>query len=626
MLAYFYGGKDGVRMSGITGWIDFERVISDQTNIFDGMTERLRARGPDSQGTWVSKHVLLGHCRLIVMDPEGGFQPMMKQIGKKRYVITYDGEIYNFPEIRSQLITLGYSFETQSDTEVLLTAYAEWKENCLNRLNGNFAFAIWDEAEQKLFLARDRLGVKPLFYAIKGSTFLFASELKALLAHPEVPATINEEGLAEVLVMGPARTPGCGIFQDIDECKPATWLQVDRKGVQTGTYWSLVSQKHPDGLNETVLTVRDLFFQAVKKQLISDVPIGAMLSGGLDSSAVSACVSQIFREEDRGPLGTFSVDYEENDRFFQANEFQPNADAPWIERMVQFLQTHHQSVLLPISELIQHLSAALSARDCPGMTDIDASMLLFCKAIKQKVTVVFSGEGADEVFGGYPWFHRQELVACDHFPWARLVDQRVHFLRENIQKRIQPIEYARARYQEALAEVPRLDESPQEARIRELFYLNLTRWMPTLLDRKDRMCMAVGVSARVPFCDNQLIEYVWNIPWQMKTYGNREKGILRAALKGWLPEDVLKRKKSPFPKTHHPLYLKKMVKQVNEMLDDPSSPVFEWIDPKRVRQFVEQDLSKVHLPWFGQLMNVPQLLAYFCQINEWIKKYNVNFK
>ena len=552
---------------------------------------------------------------------------MIKQMGDRRYVITYNGQIYNFRELRLKLLSLGYQFDTQSDTECILAAYAEWKEDCPKYLNGIFAFAIWDEAEQQLFLARDRLGVKPLFYAVKGCTFLFGSEIKSLLAHPKISATIDEEGLAEVLMMGPARTPGCGIFQDMDECKPGMWMKIDRSGVKSHPYWELESREHPDNLAETVATVRDLFIQAVKRQLVSDVPVGTMLSGGLDSSAISACAAQVFHEENRGPLPTFSIDYEENDRFFQSNEFQPHSDAPWVQRMVSFLQTDHHVVLLPISTLLAHLPTALEARDLPGMTDIDASLYLFCKEIKKKATVVLSGECADEIFGGYPWFHREELIHSDTFPWARMVEKRIPFLQEKIKKRIQPLDYVEMRYQEALAEVPRLaEESSEEARMRELFYLNLTRWMPTLLDRQDRMSMGVGLEVRVPFCDHHLIEYVWNIPWSMKKYGNREKGILRKALEGILPPEIIARKKSPFPKTHHPIYLKQMVQQVKQLLNDPSAPIFEWLDPKTIRQFVEQDLTKLHLPWFGQLMNVPQLLAYFLQLNQWIKQYQVVLK
>lgn len=614
-------------MCGITGWVDFQEAISHQTDLLQAMNEKLRDRGPDAEGTWVSKHVALGHRRFILKDPENGDQPMIKEIGGKRYVMTYDGEIYNHRELRSKLISLGYQMNTHSDTEVILTAFAEWKEDCLSYLNGVFAFAIWDETEQTLFLARDRIGVKPLFYVRKERSFLFASEIKSLLSHPLVSSIVNEEGLAELLVLGPARTPGCGVFRDISELKPGMWMRVDRDGVATQPYWKLVSSEHQDSFEDTVVNVRELFYQAVKRQLVSDVPIGTMLSGGLDSSAISACASRMVQEENRGKLSTYSVDYEGNDRFFQSNEFQPNADAPWVQQMVNYLQSDHRVVTLSIPDLIDHLPEACWARDLPGMMDIDTSLLLFCREIRKETKVVLSGECADELFGGYPWFHREELINSRIFPWARLTDQRIPFLTDGIKRKIKPMDYVETRYREALAEVPRLpDESGREARIRELFYLNWTRWMPTLLDRNDRMSMAAGLDVRTPFCDYHLVEYVWNIPWRMKAYGDREKGLLRKALEGILPEEIRMRKKSPYPKTHHPLYLNQMIKQVKQMIAHPSAPIFEWIDRKTLAQFLEQDLTKVHLPWFGQLMNVPQLLAYYYQLNQWIDKYRVTFK
>lgn len=614
-------------MCGITGWIDFEQNISQQTAILEMMNQALATRGPDAEGSWVSKHVALAHRRLCVIDPVGGAQPMIKDVGARRYVITFNGEIYNFPELRAQLISRGYDFDTNSDTECILVAYAEWKDECPKYLNGIFAFAIWDEAAQKLFLARDRMGVKPLFYAKRGSSFLFGSELKSLLVHPKVDPEIDSEGIAEVLMMGPARTPGFGVFRDVYELKPGYAMQVDRQGLHLAPYWELVSREHTDDLETTLETVRELFFQSVKRQLISDVPVGTMLSGGLDSSAISAFAAKVFREENRGPLATYSIDYEGNDQYFQSNEFQPNADSPWVERMVSHLSSEHRVVMLQMPELIDTLSDALVARDLPGMADIDASLLLFCREVKKTSTVVLSGECADEVFGGYPWFHRPELVGADTFPWARLLTKRIPFLTEEIKRRVRPIEYMEAKYQAALAEVPRLpEESAKEARMREIFYLNLTRWMPTLIDRKDRMSMACGLEVRVPFCDHHLVEYVWNIPWSMKTYGGREKGLLRQALKGMLPDDVLYRKKSPYPKTHHPLYLQRMKEQVAELVHHPHAPIFDLLDRKAIQQFLAQDLNKVHLPWFGQLMNVPQLLAYFLQLNQWLNDYRVKIK
>jgi asparagine synthase (glutamine-hydrolysing) len=614
-------------MCGIVGWVDFKRDLSVETAVLHEMNSRHAARGPDAEGTWVSKHAVLGHRRLIVIDPEGGVQPMVMQEGERRFVITYNGELYNMPELRLKLQSLGHRLTTRSDTELILAAYAEWGENCPEYLNGIFAFAIWDDHRERLFVARDRIGVKPLFYAKAGSSWLFASEIKALLAHPAVRPAIGDEGIAELLVMGPARTPGIGVFKDILELRAGHCLSLGRDGLKIRPYWELESRHHVDDFDTTVARVRDLFQDAVRRQLVSDVPIGTMLSGGLDSSAISAVAARVFHEEHRGTLHTFSVDYFDNDKHFTVNEFQPNSDGPWVQLMSQRIGSHHHTVMIDNEELIGSLNRAMQARDLPGMADIDASLLLFSREIKKEMTVVLSGECADEVFGGYPWFHREEMVNADTFPWARLVGERIPFISPEVAARIRPLEYVEARYQEALAEVPRLSEdNAEEARMREIFWLNLTRWMPVLLDRKDRMSMAYGLEVRVPFCDHHLVEYVWNIPWSMKSVGQREKGLLRHAMRGILPDEIVERKKSPYPKTHHPDYLATMQREVLRLTEDRSAPVFQLLDRKAVRQFAEQDLRKKHLPWFGQLMNVPALLAYWLQLNEWLVRYKVEIR
>ena len=614
-------------MSGITGWIDFTKDLTREKDILCRMNETLKARGPDAEGVWFSKHAALGHRRLIVVDPEGGIQPMIKNVDGNRFVITYNGRIYNAEELRLKLLSLGHVLHNRSDAGLILAAYLEWGEDCPKYLNGVFAFVIWDEKKQACFAARDRLGAKPFFYTKTKDSFLFGSELKAVLAHPSVEPVLDDEGLAEVLVMGPARTPGCGVFKDIDELRPGHVLRYDRNGLKTWSYWELKSRHHEEDLETTAERVRELFQNAVKRQLTSDVAVGSMLSGGLDSSAIAACAAQVYKEDNRGPLYTFSVDYIDNEKYFHVNEFQPNADAPWVKVMTETIGSEHHEILLDNHELFQRILHAMEARDLPGMADVDASMLLFAREIKKEMTVVLSGESADELFGGYPWFFREEMVNADTFPWARLVEKRIPFISSEIKKRIQPLDYVEARYQEALSEVPRLSEAhTHEARMREMFYLNLTRWMPTLLDRNDRMSMAFGLEVRVPFCDHHLVEYVWNIPWSMKKYGNREKGLLRYALKDLLPKKIVERKKSPYPKTHHPDYLRLMKKQIREILDLPSAPLFQLLDKKKVEDFMNQDLTQLHLPWFGQLMNVPALLAYWWQINEWMKRYKIAIK
>ncbi|HET7559710.1 MAG TPA: asparagine synthase (glutamine-hydrolyzing) [Limnochordia bacterium] len=610
-------------MCGIAGWIDWERDLTERRRIVEAMGQTLVCRGPDAEGSWISPRAAFAHRRLIVVDPAGGGQPMVRTRGGHAFVIAYNGELYNTNELRSELVADGYVFRGHSDTEVLLSAFMAWGPACAQRLNGIFAFAIWDEAEQRLFAARDRLGVKPFFFAERGRGLLFGSELKALLAHPEVEPAIDKEGLAEIFAIGPARTPGHGVFIGVHELKPGYSLHYSRGGLQVQPYWRLVSAPHEESLEATITGVRDRFQDAVTRQLVSDVPVCTLLSGGLDSSAITACAAAAYRASELGPLDTFSVDYEGNDRHFKANEFQPDADEPWIRRMSEHLQSVHHRIVIDTPQLFGALLPAMRARDLPGMADIDSSLLLFCGAIKREATVALSGECADEIFGGYPWFHRTESLEATTFPWALRQAERERVLSRSLLAEIRLEEYVAARYAEALAEVPRLaGESGLERRIREIFYLTLTRWMPVLLDRKDRMSMAVGLEVRVPFCDHRLVEYVWNIPWAFKCVDGQRKGIFRRAMAGVLPPDVLNRPKSPYPKTHNPNYLRLTRRAVLEVLDDPASPLLPLVDAAEVRRLAQSD-GDFDIPWFGQLMRLPQLFAYLVQVDAWLREYHV---
>lgn len=614
-------------MCGITGWIDWETDLEEQEQCLSSMAQTLSHRGPDAAGLWLSPRAALAHRRLIVVDPQGGGQPMVRRRGEHTYVIVYNGELYNTPELRRALEARGHSFLGRSDTEALLLGFMEWGPACLERLNGIFAFAIWSEAEQSLFLARDRLGVKPLFYAQRGSAFLFGSELKALLAHPLVQPEVDTEGLAEVFALGPARTPGHGVFRHVAELKAGHCLVCDRQGLRPRRYWALESLPHRDDPATTVQRVRELLRDAVERQLVSDVPVCTLLSGGLDSSAITAFATRAFARGSQGHLQTYSVDYLGNETHFQANAFEPDADAPWALRVAGFLGTRHRAVTIDTPQLVEALVAAMEARDLPGMADVDASLLLFCREVKKEATVALSGECADEIFGGYPWFHRAEALAADTFPWFRMMAERSRLLSAELAEMIKPEAYVKERYREALAEVPRLPgESPLEARMREMFYLNLTRWMPTLLDRKDRMSMAVGLEVRVPFCDHRLVEYVWNMPWTLKNCQDQPKGILRQALAGVLPGDVLERRKSPYPKTHNPAYAAAVRGLVLDILEDPTSPLLPFINTAAIREIARRDLASFDLPWFGQLMRGPQLFAHLVQVDAWLRRYRVSVR
>ncbi|MBN2984912.1 asparagine synthase (glutamine-hydrolyzing) [Cohnella algarum] len=615
-------------MCGITGWIDWKVDLTKQANIVEKMTETLQLRGPDASGTWLSRSCAFGHRRLSVMDPLNGAQPMIRPTrtaDDHDCVIVYNGELYNAPELRKELELRGHSFRTTCDTEVLLLSYVEWGPACVDKLNGIFAFAIWRTDEEKLFMARDRLGVKPLFYRREEGRLLFGSEPKAILAHPDVPAEVDGEGLAELFALGPARTPGVGVWRGMSELKPGHCLTYDRDGMKIAAYWRLSSRPHEEDERATAERVGELLDDTVRRQLVSDVPVCTLLSGGLDSSALTALAVRYYGETEQGQVHTYSIDYVDNDKHFTAHDFQPNSDAPWIKRMNEFLGTNHHYVQFDTPELVEALEAAVLAKDVPGMADIDASLYLFCREIKKDATVAISGEAADEVFGGYPWFHRQEALTASTFPWSLSAGLRESVLSPELKAHIRPLDYIADRYAQALGEVPKLQgEDEAAARMRVMSYLNITRFMPTLLDRKDRMSMAAGLEVRVPFCDHRLVEYVFNIPWELKMAGQREKGILRRALEGVLPDDVLYRKKSPYPKTHNPAYLEAVRSLLTERLNDPSSPLLPLIDAEHIRGLVRTADARSHLPWFGQLMSAPQLFAYLLQFDFWLRKYNVS--
>ncbi|WP_026477559.1 asparagine synthase (glutamine-hydrolyzing) [Alkaliphilus transvaalensis] len=613
-------------MCGIVGWVNLREDLREKHKIIENMTRALANRGPDAEDFYVHQNVLFGHRRLTVVDPEGGAQPMTRQLEDKSYTIVYNGELYNTEDLRKELLDEGYKFQSYSDTEVLLTAYIAWGPECIKKFNGIFAFGIWDESEKRLFMARDPLGVKPLFYTQLGNNLLFSSELKALLEHPLVEPILDDEGLMELFGLGPARSLGSGVFKNIYEVPPAYSLLLDETGWKLNRYWQLESRPHNENLETTVEHTRELLVDAIERQLVSDVPVCTFLSGGLDSSAISAVAANAFKRDGKGQLNTYSIDYEENEKYFKANEFQPNADSMWVKKMTQFIGSKHHNIVINIPQLVEALDEAVKANDLPGMADVDSSLYLFCKAVRENATVALSGECADEIFGGYPWFRRQEDIQANTFPWSKATKERKIMLGGNF-KRLPLEEYVAAKYEDTLKEVPRLEgETPEVHRMREISFLNLKWFMITLLNRKDRMSMRNGLEVRVPFADHRLVEYAWNIPLEMKYCDNREKGLLRRALVDILPQEILERKKSPYPKTHHPAYLKAVQRKMKMILQDPSSPILKIIDKHHAWDLVNTGGSSFKKPWFGQLMTGPQLLAYFIQINEWMKEYRVKIK
>jgi len=609
-------------MCGIVGWVDWENDLTGQAALLDRMADRLHQRGPDAKGSWLSSHAALANRRLIVIDPPFGAQPMIYQAGSHSYALTYNGELYNFRELRRELETRGHTFRTQSDTEVLLHTYVEWGEECIQHLNGIFAFGIWDEHKQQLFLARDHLGVKPLFYTQRGSTILFGSELKALLAHPLVPAELDTDGLADVFNFATMHTPGFGVYRDVHEVRPGYQICFERNRTRATQYWALRSAPHTDDLATTVERIRSLLVDTVKRQLIADVPVVSMLSGGLDSSGISALVAREFRRTGE-PLHTYALDFVDSAQHFVPNALHLSLDAPWAERVAEHIESQHHTLIVDTPDLLENLLTPMYAHDLPAMGQAEASLYLLFRTMKQNATVALSGEGADELFGGYSWFHSESALAAPTFPWHTLFNRagganRVSWLSAELEQRIQPEAYMARRYAEAVAEIPRLDgEDALAAKRREMFYMNLTRLLPVMLDRKDRMSMATGFEVRVPFCDYRLVEYVWNVPWELKVADQIEKGILRSAFANVLPEELRSRRKSPYPVSYHPSYAAGVRAWALQILDDANAPVLPFINVPSVRALAEG--RGPGMP--GPLGLSP--LERIIQINTWLTEYHV---
>lgn len=613
-------------MCGIAGFCDFEADLTREsprwTHTLVAMREAIAHRGRDQTGEYLRPHAGLAHTRLSIRDIAGGAQPMARAERGRQCAIVYNGEIYNAAELKAGLKGRGWRFATTCDTEVILLAYMEYGMSFAEKLNGIFALGIWDESEQKLVLCRDNVGVKPLFYSLKGTALVFGSEPKALFRHPAVHPEADMDSFREIFGIGPARTAGCGVFKGVSEVRPGCMAVFDRDGLREKTYWRLEAKPHSDDYERTVEKVSFLLRDAVRRQMVADVPVCSFLSGGVDSSVVTALASNCLQAEG-GQLNTFSFDFAHNDESFCANAFQPSRDRPYVDKVLALYPLKHTYLECDEAELAGLLPAAMRAKDMPGMTDVDASLLYFCALVKRHNKVALTGECADELFGGYPWFYREELFWADGFPWSADISARTALLSEEARRELELCEYVRWRYEASVSETPLLGgESSEEKRRREVSYLNIRWFMQTLLDRMDRASMACGLEARVPFADHRLVEYLYNVPWEMKYRSGCEKALLRDACRGLLPPELLYRRKSPYPKTYSPRYEQLLRTRLSAVLADKNAPVNRFLDKQKTERFIAapKDYGK---PWFGQLMAGPQLMAYLLQINDWMVEYNI---
>lgn len=613
-------------MCGIAGFCNPRKNFMHEQNkwlcVLESMNHVLKRRGPDDEGTYLSSHCGLAHVRLEIIDLLTGHQPMIKQTSSGTFSIVFNGEIYNMKTLQNELKKEGSLFTTTSDTEVILNGFLLHGESFIQKLNGIFAIAIYHKEEEKLWLFRDRLGVKPLFFTQKEETIVFASEIKGLFAYPDISPVVDKNGLCEIFALGPARTCGNGVFKNIFEVLPGEMLTFSNEGIHRHFYWKLESYPHEDSFSETIEKTAWLIKDSIKMQMLSDIPISTFLSGGLDSSLVTAiCAKELQKQGQK--LNTFSFDFKNNSQYFQSNDFQPSQDAPWAKKMSQYLHTSHHFLECDNKAQFDCLFRAVDAADLPCMADVESSLLYFCSKVVDYNKVTLTGECADEIFGGYPWFHKQEAFRTPAFPWSADLSPRKLLLSDDTLASLPLEEYATSAYETSIKETPLLvSDSPTEKRRREISYLNLRWFMMTLLNRMDRTSMYSGLEARVPFADYRIVEYVFNVPWSMKCPNGIVKGLLRHAGSDFLPPEILWRKKSPYPKTYDPAYENLLIDALKEVLSSPNAPIRTLLDTKKVHHFLDTP-SNYTKPWYGQLMAGPQLLAYLLQINYWLEQYQI---
>ncbi|MFE5868471.1 asparagine synthase (glutamine-hydrolyzing) [Streptomyces roseifaciens] len=608
----------------MVGWIDFRRDLSDQGDVLNSMTEALRHRGPDTRDVWLSAQAGIGHRGLATSGPPDDVRPARAETDRGVVYVAHAGEVFNGDELRRAVEAAGGRLRNRSTAEVLLRAFLLWGPEFVEKVDGTFGLAVWDGRDRRLHLARDRMGIKPLYYYAYPGGVLFASEPKGVIANPRFEARLELSALPIVLqprLSLPGETP----FKDLYEVPPAHVVTFTESGTSHRRYWELVSRPHHDTFDVTARRVAELLDDAVRRQLVTDVPLGAMLSGGVDSTSVAALALRALREEnpDR-ELDSYCVRFESDPAHFVATELRPDVDAPYAAAAAEFIGTRHTTLTATLQDVLDVIPATRRARDLPGWGQFDASMYLIFQQIRRGSTVALTGEAADEIFGGYPYFFKPEVVGRDGFPWLGDGPKLSRFLNPELLAADDAAEDERARYSELLSRVPRLPgESAEEARMREVFFLGLSGPLSVILDRKERMSMAHGLDVRVPFCDHRLVEYVWNVPWALKSQGG-VKGLLKAAMADALPPSTVNRKKSAYPHVQNPVYDQALIREAAWIVGDKESPLTGMFDGEGLNGLIERIRANAVRGELPGGSNQAALLIQLVEMRNWMDEYQVS--
>jgi asparagine synthase (glutamine-hydrolysing) len=608
-------------MCGICGIYNFERTPVDR-GVLEEMNRRIVHRGPDDDGFYVSGNVGLAMRRLSIVDLQTGQQPVTNE--DKTVWLVYNGEIYNHEELRAQLIARGHRFRSRSDTETIVHLYEQYGNDCVSHLRGMFAFALWDAQQQKLFVARDRLGIKPLYYWINDDHFLFGSEIKALLAHPAVRPEFNVDTLAEYLAFGYLAGPRT-LFREIQKLPPGHTLEIDGAGkLTTREYWDLAPSAEPAGKSEKECSdqYREILEGAVKSHLMSDVPLGMFLSGGLDSSAIAALMTKIRQE----PIETFSVGYEE----------EGFSELSYAQAVSKHIGSNHHEVRVNFQDFFGALPKLIWHEDEPLVWPSSVSLYFVAQLARERVKVVLTGEGSDETLAGYTryawtlWNARLDGVYRRLTPGA---------LRDSIRTAIAHSSLANASLRRKLQHsflgrdgaswesfyfdnfYCAFSETAQEAVLTEaaagkagsiyedslafwgkasgdilhrLLYTDIKTYLVELLMKQDNMSMAASIESRVPFLDHRVVEYALSIPRRFNMRGLSGKWILKSAVKDLLPAEIIYRKKMGFPTPWRGWLEGNHLAVVEKLLTEPRSLGRVLFKAESVKQLFTEHRNRLH--------------------------------
>ena len=605
-------------MSKIIGALSFKNDLRFKENMLNSMLDSLKSRGDKNKEikTYLNNEV-------CVLGEEGSFYKY--KFNQYEYVISLDGFIFNKEELKEELKENGFDFNTSLDSEVIIKLFIAYGERMFEKLNGVYSFVLFDGKNKCIYLVKDAFGIKPLYYTKVNDMFLVSSEIKGILGSKIIKPVLDKRGLEEFISLSPDHINGNTLYKNIYELKNASFLKISKIDgssfgfdIKEHTYWKIREYEHTNSLDETAKKVRDLIDESIYNNVSLNKNVGAMLSGGLDSSILVWIVSKMYKDVNKENFRTFSVKYKDNNKHFVKNDFEQSEDDKYIKLMVDKLSLNHTEIEIDTPELFESLEDALLARDMPGMADIDSSLYVFSKRIKESVDTVISGECSDEIFGGYPWYFKE--TSFDNFPWSNAIIERQSLLNKNIRDKLN------FKVKDIIKKLCDYELNGISDIYKKKTYLTMNYFMQTLIDRSDRMCAHNNLNIVVPFCDKKIAEYMWNVPWEMKALGGREKGLLRYAYKDILPEEIVYRKKSPYPKTFNPSYMLKVKDKLLEILNDDTSKIHNLFDKEFILNLVLNDKEDFKTPWFGQLMRKPQFMAYIITVNMWLEKYNVEIE